>query len=338
MALEVEDGFISTQSPNHNGELLLNLGFPDSTKRLRDIVDWPPESNNFGGVNKYQKGERDGFVFERINTVVNGFYYHNMKIMAHFATLLDKPAEALDFEHKAAKVKKSINEKLYDEKKGYYIDGIGTDHGALHANMILVAFDIVPEIWKKSVIDHVKSRGMACSVYGAQYLLEALYKAGEASYAFDLMTATHDRSWFNMLKIGSTITLEAWDMKYKVNADWNHAWGAAPANIIPRYLWGIQPKTAGFGVAHIKPQMSTLKHSSIEVPTIKGNIKGEYKFVNNRLQTYRMELPANMVAEFEIVDAAGKEVRLNGQKVSLAFGSIRLAPGVNEISLIVNSF
>ena len=84
--------------------------------------------------------------------------------------------------------------------------------------------------------------------------------------------------------------------------------------------------------------MSKLKKSTIEVPTIRGNIKGEYKFVNNRLQTYRIELPANMVAEFEVVNADGKEVRLNGKKVSLAFGSIRLAPGVNEISLIINSF
>ena len=109
---------------------------------------------------------------------------------------------------------------------------------------------------------------MACSVYGAQYLMEALYKAGEADYALDLMTATHDRSWYNMIKIGATITLEAWDMKYKPNADWNHAWGAAPANIIPRCMWGIQPKTAGFGVVEIKPQMGKLRNSSIVLPTM----------------------------------------------------------------------
>ncbi len=338
MALEVEDGFISIESPNHNGEFLLSLGFPDSTTRLRDIVDWPPESNSFGGIKKYQKGERDGYVFKRINTVVNGFYYHNMKIMAQFATALNKPSEALDFEFRAAQVKKSINEQLFDEEEGYYVDGLGTDHGSLHANMILLAFDAVPDSRKKSVVEHVKSRGMACSVYGAQYLMEALYKAGEANYAHELMSATHDRSWYNMIKIGSTITLEAWDMKYKVNADWNHAWGAVPANIIPRYLWGIQPKAPGYGVASIKPQMGSLKSSSIEVPTVKGNIKGEYKFVNNRLQTYTIEVPANMVAEFEMNVPANKAIRLNGEKVSMAFGSIRLTPGTHRIELVVNSF
>jgi hypothetical protein len=41
MALEYEDGLISTSSPNHNGEFMAKLGFADTTKRVRDIVDWP---------------------------------------------------------------------------------------------------------------------------------------------------------------------------------------------------------------------------------------------------------------------------------------------------------
>ena len=117
---------------------------------------------------------------------------------------------------------------------------------------------------------------MACSVYGAQYLMDGLYEAGEADYGLQLLTDTSDRSWYNMIRIGSTITLEAWDVKYKPNADWNHAWGAVPANVIPRRLWGIRPKTPGYAVASLKPQMSTLKKSSIEVPTIRGTIKAVY--------------------------------------------------------------
>jgi hypothetical protein len=152
------------------------------------------------------------------------------------------------------------------------------------------------------------------------------------------MTATHDRSWYNMIKVGSTIALEAWDMKYKPNADWNHAWGAVPANAIPRYLWGIQPKKAGYEIAIIKPQLGSLKNSSITVPTIKGPIKGAYTFVSNRLQRYTIELPANMVAEFEVNASPDDVIMLNGQKTSTAFGSIRLNPGLNVIELKVNTF
>ena len=36
------------------------------------------------------------------------------------------------------------------------------------------------------------------------------------------------------------------------SSSWNHAWGAAPANIIPRYLVGVRPLTAGFSKVLIK--------------------------------------------------------------------------------------
>ena len=331
-----EDGLISSEKATP--EFMKKLGFKDPKAKLRDIVDWPPAQKDTGWKLATAEGERDGYVFTPINTVINSLYYKNMMIMAEFAKILNKSDEALHFELLALKAKKAVNEKLLDKEKGVYVDGEGTDHSSLHANMMPLAFGMVPDEYISSVSAFIKSRGMACSVYGSQYLMEALYNAGEDDYALELMAATTDRSWYNMIRIGSTISLEAWDIKYKPNLDWNHAWGAVPANAIPRNLWGIQPKTPGYGIASIKPQMGSLKSSAIEVPTIKGNIKGEYKFVNNRLQTYTMEIPSNMVAEFEIEASSGKSIRLNGEKVSLAFGSIRLLPGIHQIELVVNSF
>jgi len=340
LELEYEDGLISTHSPNHNGAFMAKLGFVDTTKRVRDIVDWPPAQKDTGWKlpKDWPQGERDGFVFTPVSTVINSFFYQNMKILAEFARILNKPDEELDFKLRAARVKKSINEKLFNKHTGYYRDGIGTDHGSVHANMLPLAFDVVPDAYKKSVAEHVKTRGMGCSVYGAQFLMEALYNAGADDYALELMTATHDRSWYNMIKVGSTISMEAWDMRYKPNSDWNHAWGAAPANILPRYLWGIQPKTPGYGLATIKPQLGTLNKCSVTVPTIKGQIKGDYKKINNRLAQYRIELPANVAGEFVMDFKDNSVVSLNGVPVNLAFGRIQLNPGLNEIEVRVNSF
>ena len=61
MELEVEDGFISSKSPAHNVDLIKRLGFPDTTRRLRDIVDWPPKAKNFGGKGPIP-GEQDNYV------------------------------------------------------------------------------------------------------------------------------------------------------------------------------------------------------------------------------------------------------------------------------------
>ncbi|WP_299119354.1 sulfatase-like hydrolase/transferase [uncultured Winogradskyella sp.] len=331
--LSNEDGLIT--STKVDAEFMKKLGFPEGYKKpLTDIVDWP--GANFNGSKT--KGERDGFVFKPYSTVINSFFYENMKIMAEFAKILGKTQEALDFEYRAAKAKKAVNEQMFDAERGIYVDGIGTDHASLHANMMPLAFGLVPEEHFESVVNYVKSRGLACSVYGAQFLMDGLYNVGEADYALDLLTDTSDRSWYNMIKIGSTITLEAWDNKYKNNLDWNHSWGAVPANVIPRGLWGIKPKTAGFGVATIKPQMSKLKSSEIEVPTVRGTIKGKYTYNGARLQTYEIEIPGNMVAEFSLNGLDGKDLIHNGEKVPSAFESIRLSPGKHTIQLKINSF
>jgi alpha-L-rhamnosidase len=333
MELAREDGLISSQSEKNTPEFMQKLGFKDPKSKLKDIVDWPPAQKDTGWKLVKSEGERDGYVFTPINTVVNCFYYKNMEIMAEFAKILKKTADETDFKQRALKAKKAINEKLLDKNKGYYVDGEGTDHSSLHANMMALAFDITPEKHKKSVVDFVKTRGMACSVYGAQYLMEGLYNAHEADYALTLLTATDDRSWYNMIRIGSTITLEAWDMTYKPNADWNHAWGAVPANIIVRNMWGIQPKTAGSSIVQIKPQLSKLTSSQIKAPFLNGLLSASYERKSENLQEYTFEIPPSVSAELELIFSAEDTLLLNGKKIDTASKTIRLSSGKNVVVL-----
>ncbi len=338
LELDREDGLISSQSAKNTPEFMKKLGFSDPKEELRDIIDWPPAQKDTGWKLATPEGERDGFVFRPINTVVNSFYYKNMEVMAEFAHILGKTDDEADFQLRAMKAKKAINDKLFDQTKGYYVDGEGTDHASLHANMMALAFGIVPEKFQKPVADFIKSRGMACSVYGAQYLMEALYNAREQDYALKLLTDTSDRSWYNMIRIGASITLEAWDMKYKPNSDWNHAWGAVPANIIPRHLWGIQPKTPGGSIVSIKPQLGKLGSSEIKVPFLTGLLSASYKRVSNVLQRYVFEVPANMSVELALGFTPEDTLLLDGQKVNTAFKTLQLSAGKHEVELKVNTF
>ena len=335
MELEVEPGLISTKSPKLNGEFMAKLGFADTTQRIRDIVDWPPAQKDTGWKlpKDWPQGERDGFEFMPVNTVINSFYFRNMEIMAEFAGIMGKTDEEKDFKDRAEKAKTAINEKLLNKQGGYYTDGIGTNHGSVHANMLPLAFGIVPDEYKQKVAAYLKTRGMGCSVYGAQFLMEAVYNGADEDYALGLMTATHDRSWYNMIKVGSTIAMEAWDMKYKPNSDWNHAWCAAPANIIPRYLWGIQPTTPGFAEVQIYPQMGTLQNSSITVPTIRGQIKGEFSKLDNKTDVFNLIIPANMSGDFVLNWEKTEKVLLNGEPVEKKPGKLKLKPGSNKIEI-----
>ena len=279
-----------------------------NTKGLRDIVDWPA-------------GERDGYEFKEVNTVVNAFYYKTLLQMADIAAALGRESDAAEYQKKAAKVKSAFNEVLFDTARGIYLDGENAKHASLHANMMPLAFGLVPEDRKKSVADFVVSRGMACSVYGAQYLLEALYEGGRPESVLERMTSKDIRSWYNMLRVGSTITLEAWDNKFKPNQDWNHAWGAVPGNIIPRYLMGVRPLEPGFGKVLIQPQCGTLEWASSTVPSIRGPIKVSFKNDTPRTFELQIDIPVNMTAKVGLPQIGRQSTTLvvDGEKVNARY-------------------
>jgi hypothetical protein len=136
----------------------------------------------------------------------------------------------------------------------------------------------VPPDRQTAVVNFLHSRiaangGMPCSVYGAQYLLEALFDAGDTDTALDLITTNGPRGWLNMINLGSTITTEAWNFEDKPNMDWNHAWGAVPGNLIPRFVLGLRPLAAGYGQILIQPQLgSALTYAQGVVPTVRGPV------------------------------------------------------------------
>ena len=140
-------------------------------------------------------------------------------------------------------------------------------------------------------------------------------------------------SWgWNMIKSGSTITMEAWDMKYKPNSDWNHAWGAAPANIIPGYMWGIRPTEPGFISAEIQPQLYGLQSSKIIVPTIRGNIKAEYKD-EKETKEFIIWIPGNMECDFILTDPENSITNFNDKIFVGRKDRLKLTPGLNKIIL-----
>lgn len=295
LGLAREDGLISTHSEklNRDYEISLHLHhdryiFPDG---LKDLVDWPKGSFNESGI-----GERDGHEMLPLNTVINAFHYRALVLFQKIASALGKGDDARAFEARSRRVYHSFNRTFWSAAWGVYRDGEGSGHSSLHSNLFALTFGLVPQERLASVLSFMKSRGMACSVYGAQHLLDGLYQYGESEYALGLLTARHDRSWWNMLRVGSTITLEAWDWKYKNNLDWNHAWGAAPANIIPRWLMGIQPGEPGFRTVTIRPQPGGLKEAYCRHPTPLGPVEVTFRQRGDGSYMGEVTIPESMQA------------------------------------------
>ena len=257
-----------------------------------DLVDWPP-------------GERDGYVFTPVNTVVNAFHLRALAEMAEMARALHQDADAVHYAALESSARIAFQEKLFDTTSGLYRDGEGTEHCSLHANLFPLAFDLVPAEHRAYLAQWLGNRGMVCSVYPAQYLMEGLFENDQAAKAIALITAPTDRSWRHMVESGTTITWEAWDQRYKPNQDWNHAWGAAPANLLPRYVLGAQPLTPGWSRATIRPNPGSLQSAEGRIPTPLGPI--QIRWENIKTFKLSLSLPAGMSARVEL--PAGNEAK-----------------------------
>lgn len=302
-ALAEDNGLISTRKGKATRQFLDSIHFKGNG--FRDIVDWP--HSGLAGNDNEKSGETDDFEFNDFNAVVNAYYYFALNSMKRFAEVLGKTEDVKFYDALIKKVKKSYQEVFFDPERGVFKDGDVTDHASLHANMFALAFGLVPEGATESVARFVRSRGMACSVYGAQFLLDAAYQGEAGDYGLSLMTEKGLRGWLNMLEAGSTITMEAWDDRYKPNQDWNHAWGAAPANIIPRRLVGVEPESPGCATLRIKPQIAELKFVEATVPTIRGKVEVKIRQDSDRY-SLEVNIPGNVQADVFLPVASDSDV------------------------------
>ncbi|MCW1886509.1 family 78 glycoside hydrolase catalytic domain [Luteolibacter flavescens] len=302
---------------------------------ITDIVDWPA-------------GERDGYdMSPTVKIVVTAFHYRSLVLLEKIATHLGKDADAREFAAMAKATHLAVNEKLWDEGQGCYIDGLDpksgnrSSHASAHANFFPLALGLVPEDRVASVAAFLKLKGMTCSVYGAQFLLEGLYEAGEGDFALALLTSSDMRSWRNMSeKVGSTMTLEAWDPSLKPNLDWNHAWGAAPSNLIPRGLMGIEPLEPGFKRFRVRPQTGGLEEAKLKLPTPKGPVILELKGKDASAWSAKLVVPAGTAAEFHLphpgeaaLTSAGKTAPTRVLRKERGRTVLGIGPGSWEISL-----
>ncbi|MFM7187096.1 MAG: alpha-L-rhamnosidase C-terminal domain-containing protein, partial [Armatimonadota bacterium] len=292
-ALAGPDGLISTTNKPQTKEILKTIYRKEA---IRDIVDWP-------------QGERDNVELMSVSTIINAFYLAALRDLGNMYRAIGFDVKSDEVLQIFKRTYQTFQEKCFDPVLERYTDGVGSKHAGLHANMFPLAFGLVPDQWMGKVADYVVGRGMACSVYGAQFLIDGLYQAGRASDALALLTSRADRSWGHMVyDVGTTIALEAWDTRYKPNQDWNHAWGAAPANLIPRWIVGVWPTSPGAETIRVAPQPGDLESFTASVPTVRGTVTVAFK-QSGAGAKLTVGLPGSMSADVTLPRPPGKEAR-----------------------------
>jgi arylsulfatase A-like enzyme len=261
--------------------------------------------------------QKDGLIvdeYKKQTMIVNSYHYKNLELLSKFAQLLHKDSDLLPYDLQALMVKKAI-QKCFLNEKGVFTDVLGAKTTSVAANILALAFNLVPVENRSTVINYLTTVDYK-EVQDSEFLflMQSLFDADETELSAKLL------------------------QKKSTNGDATQGTIKIPAIVVSRSLWGIQPKTPGFSSVSIRPKLTGIQKSAIVLPTAKGLIKGTYKYLSFRKQIYTIELPSTMIGTFEMEFSKEHIVKVNGQKIATSFGSLRLMPGINTIELIVNTF
>ena len=269
-----------------DGLLVTDYKKTGDINRPRDIVDWA-------------MCYRDGFVFTNVNAIVNALRYSNLRDMADMAGAIGRETDAEWFAEEAERVRHAYLKTFVDMKTGLIRDGEGVDHFTVQANAVAITTGVLPKEYHKRVADYVCRKGMSCSTYMAQHVLEALCMAGRVDEALALMTSSDERGWLAMMSKGATITMEFWDLTLKEKwrvPDMNHAWSTAPLNVIVRCILGVMPLEPGFEKISVKPRLGSLSLVNARIPTASGTVSLR---IGNTGSMYYVELDSPAPVRFE---------------------------------------
>lgn len=226
-----------------------------------DIVDWPVS-------------QRDGYVFSRVNTVVNSWQYQAFVLLQKSASALGRHGDAAHYLALCERMRAALNARFYDPRTGSYYDGEGTTHHAQHAAVYAASLGVAASGDLPRIADWLVSdpaNPVRVSASAVRWLLEALFLGGRADAAVEIMTSRRPESWLSMMETwGATQTMEAWSPTVKVNTTFSHPWAAGPIDVIARYLLGVRVLEPGAARVEVTPQPAALDRARGSVATVRG--------------------------------------------------------------------
>ncbi len=300
------------------------------------LVDWP-------------LSERDGYDMNvACNTVLNAVSVRGELALAALAEAIGKTEDAKTYRDEAEALKAAMIEKLWDDEKGAFADGMKADgtlseHYSQHATAYSLSCGIYTDAaMAAKMADFIAAQGeIRMSVFGTFFLLDGLYSSGHGDIANRLLLSEDAsegaRTFAYMLRtLGATLTTEAWNEKNKNNMTYCHPWGSAPGFAAVNGILGINPTSAGFETFDVSLSTSGLNSVSYTLPTVKGDITVSWK-QNGDTQETTLVFPANTEGTVRVPAKEGAKVVLDGNKAEAAYenGAYVLVIGSGEHVLTV---
>jgi alpha-L-rhamnosidase len=258
--------------------------------------------------------------------LATSYFYHDLRLMEHYATLLCKPDDARRFGELAEQMKSAFNQKFLSREKGEY------DNGTQTSCVLPLAFGLVPEDQEQRVFEQLarkitdESKGhIGTGLIGGQYLNRVLSDHGRADLAYTIATQKDYPSWGYMIANGATTIWELWNGNTAdptMNSG-NHVMLVGDLVIwLYEYIGGIRPEESQPGFKHVilKPcPIKDLKFARTTHRSPYGLITSHWRQANDRFD-WDVNIPANSTATIFVPARNRATVTESGKRADQAVG------------------
>ena len=221
-------------------------------------------------------------------TVLNMFYFMALCYADRIYTLLEKLKKAKRCEENAEKIKKAINEHLYDKEKNLYFEGLSTPsqeetiyqfhpqnvdkrYYLKHSNIMAAYTSVCDDDTAKMLIEKIMTDEIEGDVqpYFIHYLLEAIYMHGlREKYTLQVI-----ERWKNSIEVCSKGLAEGFvTPEPAYSFDHSHAWGGTPLWSLPKALLGLSIEEPAYRKVRLSPSLLGLECATVKLPTPYGTV------------------------------------------------------------------
>jgi alpha-L-rhamnosidase len=230
------------------------------------------------------------------------YFYHLLRLMARFATLLDKPEDARDYNALADKLMVAFNKTYFHAPTGRYSNGSQT------SSVLPLAFGMVADEDRQKVSETLvrkiedQSHGhTGTGLIGGQWLMQVLSANGRADVAYEIASQKTYPSWGYMASQGATTIWELWngDTANPAMNSGNHL--MLVGDLITWFyenLAGIRPDPAQPGFKHIIMRPTPIGDLTFVKASHKspyGEISSDWKRNGDQL-IWNVSIPVNTTA------------------------------------------
>ena len=225
-------------------------------------------------------------------------------------------ADRQEYDSLRRELKDCINRTFLTVKPGtspapehlLYPDSVFYANNAVTANLLPLAFGIVPEEYEDLVSRQIVSRillnpaggHLCCGVIGISWLLRELSERGRTDVAWLLATNRTFPSWGYMLDHGATTIWELWngDTANPAMNSGNHV--MLLGDLLPwcfGHIGGIRAAAPGYRQIRLAPnfELEELSSARVSYLTPYGRVSSDWQKTPDRL-TWDIEIPANTTA------------------------------------------